>query len=65
MAVKCTKLDRSGRARIADFCHRLLRLASQQDKHVAPATAAERAERLAQAVVDRLAAVAGGQENAR
>ena len=21
MAVKCTKLDRSGRARIADFCH--------------------------------------------
>ena len=24
MAVKCTKLDRSGRARIADFCHRLL-----------------------------------------
>ena len=25
MAVKCTKLDRSGRARIVDFCHRLLR----------------------------------------
>ena len=24
MAVKCTKLDRSGRARIADCCHRLL-----------------------------------------
>ena len=24
MALKCTKLDRSGRARIADFCHRLL-----------------------------------------
>ena len=24
MAVKCTKLDRSGRARIADFCHRLI-----------------------------------------
>ena len=26
MAVKCTKLDRSGRARIADFCHRLVSL---------------------------------------
>ena len=25
MAVNCTKLDRSGRARIADFCHRLSR----------------------------------------
>ena len=25
MALKCTKLDRSGRARIADFCHRLRR----------------------------------------
>ena len=25
MAVKCTKLDRSGRATIVDFCHRLLR----------------------------------------
>ena len=24
MALKCTKLDRSGRARIADFCYRLL-----------------------------------------
>ena len=24
MAVKCTKLDRSGRARIADFYHRLV-----------------------------------------
>ena len=24
MAVNCTKLNRSGRARIADFCHRLL-----------------------------------------
>ena len=24
MALKCTKLDRSGRAKSADFCHRLL-----------------------------------------
>ena len=28
MAVKCTKLDRFGRARIVDFCHRLLTAAA-------------------------------------